>query len=34
MLSGRVKISSNWTQVYADNLEIRTVKGGIPYATA
>ena len=34
MLSGRVKISSNWTQVYADNLEIKTVKGGIPYATA
>ena len=34
MLSGRVKLSSNWTQVYADNLEIKTVKGGIPYATA
>ncbi|MFQ9762405.1 MAG: hypothetical protein ACLRYE_03855 [Gemmiger formicilis] len=34
MLSGRVKISSNWTQVYADNLEIKTVKGGILYATA
>ena len=34
MLSGRVKISSNWTQVYADNLEVKTVKGGIPYATA
>ena len=33
MLSGRVKISSNWTQVYADNLEVKTVKGGIPYAT-
>ena len=34
MLSGRVKISSNWKQVYADNLEVKTVKGGIPYATA
>ena len=34
MLSGRVKLSSNWSQVYADNLEIKTVKGGIPYATA
>lgn len=34
MLSGRVKISSNWKQVYADNLKVKTVKGGIPYATA
>ena len=34
MLSGRVKISSNWKQVYADDLEVKTVKGGIPYATA
>ncbi len=33
MRSGRVKISSNWTQVYADNLEVKTVQGGIPYAT-
>lgn len=29
MLSGRVKISSNWKQVYADNLEVKTVKGGM-----
>ena len=34
MRSGRVKISSNWTQVYADDLEVKTVQGGIPYATA
>ena len=34
MLSGRVKISSNWTQVYADNLEVKRIPGGIPYATA
>ena len=34
MLSGRVKISSNWKQVYADNLEVKTIEGGIPYATA
>lgn len=32
MLSGRVKFSSGWNQVYFDNLEVKTVKGGIPYA--
>ena len=34
MLSGRVKISSTWNQVYADNLLVETIEGGIPYATA
>ncbi len=32
MLSGRVKISSSWDTVYADNLEVKTVSGGTPYA--
>ena len=32
MLSGRVKISSTWSQVYADNLKVETLAGGIPYA--
>lgn len=30
--SGRVKISSTWSQIYADNLLVETVQGGIPYA--
>ncbi|MBO5303026.1 MAG: fibronectin type III domain-containing protein [Lachnospiraceae bacterium] len=33
MLSGRVKISSTWSQIYFDNLLVETVKGGTPYAT-
>jgi len=32
MLSGRVKLSSTWNQVYFDNLLVKTVKTGIPYA--
>ncbi len=32
MLSGRVKLSSSWSQVYFDNLLIETIDGGIPYA--
>ncbi|MCI8489168.1 MAG: hypothetical protein HFJ04_02770 [Lachnospiraceae bacterium] len=34
MLSGRVKLSSSWAQVYFDNLLIKTVSGGIPYAVS
>lgn len=34
MLSGRVKLSSTWDQVYFDDLKVQTVEGGIPYATA
>lgn len=34
MLSGRVKISSTWDQMYFDNLKVETVAGGMPYATA
>lgn len=34
MLSGRVKLSSTWNQVYFDNLLVETVDGGIPYAAA
>ena len=34
MLSGRVKFSCGWKQVYFDNFEVKTVKGGIPYALA
>lgn len=34
MLSGRVKLSSTWDQVYFDNLLVGTIDGGIPYATA
>ncbi len=33
ILSGRVKLSSTWNQVYFDNLLVETVWGGIPYAT-
>lgn len=32
MLSGRVKLSSTWNQVYFDNLLVETIDGGIPYA--
>lgn len=32
MLSGRVKLSSTWNQVYFDNLLVETAPGGIPYA--
>lgn len=32
MLSGRVKLSSTWSQVYFDNLLVETVSSGIPYA--
>ncbi len=32
MLSGRVKLSSSWSQVYFDNLLVETIDGGIPYA--
>ena len=32
MLSGRIKLSSTWNRVYFDNLLVKTVKGGIPYA--
>ena len=32
MRSGRVKLSSSWSQVYFDNLLIETIEGGIPYA--
>ncbi|MCI8529691.1 MAG: hypothetical protein HFH82_11170 [Lachnospiraceae bacterium] len=32
MLSGRVKLSSTWSQVTFDNLVVKKVKGGIPYA--
>ena len=32
MLSGRIKLSSTWNQVYFDNLLVETAPGGIPYA--
>ncbi len=32
MLSGRVKLSSTWNQVYYDNLLVEAIDGGIPYA--
>ncbi len=32
ILSGRVKLSSTWNQVYFDNLMVETIDGGIPYA--
>ena len=32
ILSGRVKLSSSWNQVYFDNLLVEAVDGGIPYA--
>lgn len=32
ILSGRVKLSSTWNQVYFDNLLVETIDGGIPYA--
>lgn len=32
MLAGRVKLSSNWNQVYFDNLLVERLDGGIPYA--
>ena len=32
MLSGRVKISNNWHQVYYDNLLIEKIAGGCAYA--
>ncbi len=32
MLSGRVKLSSTWNQVYFDNLIVEAIDGGIPYA--
>ncbi len=33
ILSGRVKLSSCWKQVYFDDLLIKKIAGGIPYAT-
>lgn len=33
MLSGRVKLSSSWNQLYFDNLLIENIDSGIPYAT-
>ncbi|MCI9530595.1 MAG: hypothetical protein HFH38_02395 [Lachnospiraceae bacterium] len=32
MLSGRVKLSSSWDQVYFDDLLVKAIDGGIPYA--
>lgn len=32
MLSGRVKFSSTWNQVYFDDFVVKKVAGGIPYA--
>lgn len=32
MLSGRVKLSSTWNQIYYDNLLVEAIDGGIPYA--
>ncbi len=33
MLSGRIKLSAAWSQVYFDNLLVEAIDGGIPYAT-
>ena len=34
MDAGRVKLSSSWSKVYFDNLEVTTIPGTIPYATS
>ena len=34
MLAGRVKLASGWTETCFDNLEVKTITGYIPYATA
>ena len=34
MLAGRIKLASGWTETHFDNLEVKTLKGYIPYATS
>ena len=33
MDAGRVKLSTSWTKIYFDNLEVKTIPGTIPYAS-